>query len=111
MFSSAQRKISHYSCNLIFGNYIAITSKITNIHVEKFRVVTKLQRNYPELSSVSTRRSDYVRVSTCAFSLWKEHCNVGTDVEFQRVKLNENVNESIASDMKNPNPIITSGRG
>ncbi|EFN70427.1 hypothetical protein EAG_08722 [Camponotus floridanus] len=37
----------------------------------------------------------------------EEHCNVGTDAEFQRVKLNENVNESIASDMRNSNPIIT----
>lgn len=32
---------------------------------------------------------------------------MGTDAEFQRVKLNENVNESIASDMRNSNPIIT----
>lgn len=70
---------------------------------------SKLQRNYPGLSYVPTRRAITYecRLSTCTFSLWKEHCNVGTDAEFQRVKLDENVNESIASDMKNSNPIIT----
>lgn len=70
---------------------------------------SKLQRNYPRLSCVSTRRviTYECRLSTCTFSLWKKHCNVGTDAEFQRVKLDENVNESIASDMKNSNPIIT----
>jgi len=70
---------------------------------------SKLQRNYPGLSCVPTRRAITYecRLSTCTFSLWKEHCNVGTDAEFQRVKLDENVNESIASDMKNSNPIIT----
>lgn len=70
---------------------------------------TKLQRNYPRLSCVPTRRviTYECRLSMCTFSLWKEHCNVGTDAEFQRVKLDENVNESIASDMKNSNPIIT----
>lgn len=82
-----------------------LRAKITNIH-EKFRVDQSCRETIRDLP---TRRSDYVRVSTCAFSLWKEHCNVGTDAEFQRVKLNENVNESIASDMKNSNPIITEG--
>lgn len=93
-------------CNGNFGNYIAITER-DNGHSREFSRRSKLRRNYPGLSYVPTRRSDYVRLSTCAFSLWKEHCNVGTDAEFQRVKLNENVNESIASDMRNSNPIIT----
>lgn len=93
-------------CNGNFGNYIAITER-NNGHSRGFSRRSKSRRNYPGLSYVPTRRSDYVRLSTCAFSLWKEHCNVGTDAEFQRVKLNENVNESLASDMRNSNPIIT----
>ena len=92
-----------------------LRAKIANIHklrdsaLRSFAVIEAAEKLNPGLSCIPTRRAityEY-RLSTCTFSLWKEHCNVGTDAEFQRVKLDENVNESIASDMKNSNPIIT----
>lgn len=99
----AQREISLWlaSSSVIVSQ---LRAKIRNIHeLVSIKVAEKLSGTF-----VPTRRSDYVRLSTCAFSLWKEHCKTWAQTRnSQRVKLNENVNESIASDMKNSNPIIT----
>lgn len=45
---------------------------------------------------------------TCVFPLYAKRRDVGTDAEFQRVEPDENVNESIAADMRNSEAIIAS---